>query len=91
MGQCAVSALVVQDFLGGCLLRCVVNGRSHYLNRLPSGEEVDLTIEQFGPWPVQGPATERRREYVLSFGETAGRYRLLRRRVDDLFCGHADS
>src|SRR5262249_33209808 len=39
-GQCAVTALVLQDLMGGELLRCVLpKGGSHYWNRLPSGVE----------------------------------------------------
>ena len=47
MGQCAVTALVVQDFLGGELIRAFVCGESHYWNRLPDGSELDLTADQF--------------------------------------------
>lgn len=77
-GQCAVTALVVQDHFGGELLRARVDGISHYWNRLPSGAEVDLTRQQFGP-DVQVPAGEPRpRSFVLSFPDTVDRYLLLR-------------
>lgn len=52
-GQCGVTALVVNDLLGGELLVADVNFSDgsrqgiHYWNRLPSGEELDLTREQF--------------------------------------------
>jgi hypothetical protein len=46
-GQCAVTALVVQDALGGEILRGRVGQTSHYLNRLPDGSLLDLTWEQF--------------------------------------------
>lgn len=84
-GQCAVTALVVQDLYGGDLLRCKVRGISHYLNRLVSGDEVDLTRDQFGT--EQSPATLpelRTREFVLSFPDTAQRYSLLKARVEEL-------
>ncbi|MCX6824052.1 MAG: hypothetical protein NT085_02905 [candidate division SR1 bacterium] len=45
LGQCAVTALVIQDYVGGKLLFCFHN--NHYWNRLPNGEIVDLTKEQF--------------------------------------------
>ena len=45
-GQCAVTALVVQDRFGGELLRARVDGVSHYWNRLPDGSELDLTRER---------------------------------------------
>jgi hypothetical protein len=80
-GQCAVTALVVQDLLGGDLLRGLVNGVSHYWNRLPNGQEIDLTIQQFGTITERQGAIVRERDYVLSFPETAKRYELLRKRV----------
>src|SRR3990172_8015006 len=45
LGQCAVTALVVQDYFGGDLLYCKHN--HHYWNRLPNNREIDLTREQF--------------------------------------------
>ena len=54
-GQCAVTALVVRDLVGGELLEAEVHfldGRRqgfHYWNRLPGGIDVDLTAEQFSP------------------------------------------
>lgn len=84
LGQCAVTALVVQDELGGSLLRVVNEGVSHYYNSLPGGTELDLTRGQFGTWDPT-PAEERRREYVLSFPDTELRYQLLRGRVDRLY------
>lgn len=49
-GQCYVTALIVQDFFGGDLLRFKEYPleRSHYWNLLPDGCEVDLTSDQFG-------------------------------------------
>jgi hypothetical protein len=82
LGQCAVTALVVQDHLGGTLLHCTVDGVSHYRNRLSSGQEIDLTIGQFRPNAIEGPAEARDRGYVLSFAETVERYRLLIGRVE---------
>ena len=81
-GQCAVTALLVQDLLGGELLRSEVRGISHYWNRLPTGEEVDLTCQQFGSsYALSEPPEPRSREYVLSFPETTRRFVLLRARV----------
>src|SRR2546423_12595604 len=50
-GQCGVTALVVQDLLGGDLvLGEVYVGQTkvsnHYWNRLPDGAEIDLTADQ---------------------------------------------
>ncbi|AXE24796.1 hypothetical protein C0216_16260 [Streptomyces globosus] len=52
--QCGVTALVLNDLLGGELVRgeVHVDGRRvdyHWWNRLGAGVEIDLTREQFGP------------------------------------------
>lgn len=80
LGQCAVTALVVQDYLGGELLRAEVEGVSHYWNRLPDGTEIDLTRDQFTRFSPSQIET-RSRDYVLSFPGTAHRYRLLGDRI----------
>lgn len=80
LGQCAVTALLVQECLGGVLLRGVVRGESHYWNQLPDGSEVDLTRDQFDTFTLDGPVEERPRASVLSSPDTAERYGRLRRR-----------
>ncbi|WP_424888680.1 YunG family protein [Streptomyces sp. XH2] len=52
--QCGVTALVLNDLLGGDLVRGEVRvggARTdfHWWNRLGEGVEIDLTREQFGP------------------------------------------
>ncbi|MFW6721593.1 YunG family protein [Streptomyces sp. MAR4 CNY-716] len=82
--QCGVTALVVNDLLGGELLRgeVLVDGQRtdyHWWNRLGLGVEIDLTREQFGPQETvtagtaiaRPPRIERLRE----------EYELLRTRV----------
>lgn len=80
-GQCAVTALVVQDRFGGRLLRAPIDGGSHYFNRVADGRIVDLTRDQFASWEPTGPAEERPREYLLSNASTASRYALLTARL----------
>jgi len=82
-GQCAVTALIVQDQLGGTLLRTTVDGVSHYYNRLPGNRCVDLTFDQF-PHGSRHDAesVERDRDYVLSHPATAERYELLNGRFE---------
>ena len=76
-GQCAVTALVIQDMFGGELQRCVFQGMTHYWNRLPDGTNVDLTVCQF-PQTVEKSGCEVvSREQVLSYSQTAIRYRRL--------------
>jgi hypothetical protein len=52
--QCAVTALVVHDLLGGDLVRGEVHVGGervdfHWWNLVPGGVEIDLTRDQFGP------------------------------------------
>lgn len=83
--QCGMTALVVQDVLGGDLVHGAVHVAGeqvghHYWNRLPDGSDVDLTSDQFLPGeevvggtvvvrPPDGPRYHREQ------------YELLRRRV----------
>jgi hypothetical protein len=79
-GQCAVTALIVQDVAGGELMRCMVNGQSHYYNLLPTGD-VDYTARQFDR-PVDYSRSEpRSRDYVLAHPDTVRRYELLSSRL----------
>lgn len=82
-GQCAVTALLVQNLLGGELIRTAMDPYgSHYYNRLPDGTEVDLTFCQFPAETVFPPGQPAQRDYVL-YSERARsarseeRYRLL--------------
>jgi len=85
-GQCAVTALLVQDLFGGELLRAVVEGfGSHYFNRLRSGDIVDLTVGQFPPGTEVPAGEPRERSYVLDSpgamnAQTRERYELLKER-----------
>jgi hypothetical protein len=81
-GQCAITALLVQDIAGGTLLRCRIGGVSHYFNRLSDGEVVDLTREQFPSDAAMSEVEESSRDYVTSFEQTRRRYARLRRRLE---------
>ncbi|WLQ65500.1 YunG family protein [Streptomyces glycanivorans] len=82
--QCGVTALVVNDLLGGELIRgeVRVDGECvdfHWWNRLGAGLEIDLTREQFAPHEIvtDGVAVERQAEIVRLREE----YELLSARV----------
>ncbi len=84
-GQCGVTALVIQDLLGGDLvLGEVYVGETkvghHYWNRLPDGSEVDLTADQFQPEEavVGGQVQHRPADAPRRCRD---QYELLRRRV----------
>jgi hypothetical protein len=89
-GQCAVTALIVQDYFGGNLIRATVNERgvsSHYWNELPDGIETDLTQDQFSEnfnAFIKGHCLQetKTREYVLSHPATVKRYEILKQRVE---------
>jgi hypothetical protein len=76
LGQCAVTALVVQEYLGGDLIRATVGPVSHYWNRLPDAE-IDLTRDQFVRF-LPGETRIQPREDALANKETHRRYELLR-------------
>ena len=47
LGHCAVTSLIVNDYFGGKIAKCNVQGISHYFNIIDD-EIIDLTKEQFG-------------------------------------------
>ncbi|MFE9460376.1 hypothetical protein [Streptomyces californicus] len=86
--QCGVTAMVLNDLLGGELVRGEVHVDGvrtdfHWWNRLGAGVEVDLTREQFGPEEsvvggdviVRPPGARSRlqEEYLLLRGRVMGR------------------
>ncbi|MEU5718905.1 hypothetical protein AB0G71_24665 [Streptomyces sp. NPDC020403] len=82
--QCGVTALVINDLLGGELIRgeVHVDGERvdyHWWNRLGMGIEIDLTREQFAPHEIicAGVVIERPAQIVRLREE----YELLRDRV----------
>lgn len=86
-GQCAVTALVVQDEDGGELRRTTVRGQSHYLNNV-RGSIIDLTLEQFGDGAsYDAEPVPRERSYLLSSPDTSRRYALLKERVAERMVG----
>lgn len=89
LGQYAVTALVVQKFLGGTIL---YNGKlHHYWNKISSGRIVDFTKKQYGDKQFIIANKELTREDVLGINqisdraveaETMTRYFLLLARVE---------
>lgn len=50
-GQCAAVAVVAHEVLGGEFVSAIVNGESHWFNRVRSDDravDIDLTGDQFG-------------------------------------------
>ena len=82
-GQCAVTALIVQDYLGGDILKSDVlgNNDSHFYNKLKSEEILDLTSSQFAADVIFETEKLADRNKILSWPGTRKRYELLRKRV----------
>lgn len=77
LGQCAITALILNDFLGGKIMRCMASSGSHYYNIIDN-KIIDLTIDQFlGEIPDYINGEERTREYLLSNEDTRNRYEKL--------------
>ena len=77
LGQCAITALILNDFLGGKIMRCMASSGSHYYNIIDN-EIIDLTIDQFlGEIPDYINGEERTRDYLLSNEDTRNRYEKL--------------
>lgn len=89
-GQDTITALLVQDLLGGNLLRADVKGYGfHYWNRLASGRERDLTRAQLPQGAKLASGTIIDRVSVLESDRaiaksTRARYDMLTDRFDDV-------
>ena len=84
LGQCAITALIVNDYFGGKIMRCMTTEGSHYYN-LIDNEIVDLTVEQFlGEIPDYNNSEERTRDYLLSNSDTKKRYYLLNKNLQEI-------
>jgi len=84
LGQCAVTSLIVNLYMGGKIMRCISETGSHYYN-LINGNVVDLTVSQFKTLPDYDSSVERSVEYLLSNEDTKRRYLLLLQNVKENF------
>ena len=88
LGQCAITALIVNDFFGGKIMRCMASSGSHYYNIIDD-ERIDLTVDQFlDEIPQYENGEERTREYLLSNEDTNNRYLLLNKNLQELIKEH---
>lgn len=78
-GQCAVTALVVQNYFGGKIYKC--NTISHYFNII-NGKVVDLTAEQFDFKLDYNDSVEKQPNLLKA--QTKQRFELLKNRVENL-------
>lgn len=93
LGQCAVTALVVNDYFGGEIVWCEAvqpDGQkiSHYFNKINS-DEVDLTRSQFPEGTIIPVGSEKKkgfattRDFILSNEDTKVRYLILKDKIDN--------
>jgi len=88
LGQCAITSLIVNDFLGGKIMRCMTSFGSHYYNMI-NNKIIDLAKEKFkDESPNYDEGQERTREYLLSNEDTKERYLTLLKIVKDNFLTH---
>ena len=100
-GQCVVSSLVIQDYLGGDLVRYSVDEgdlhETHYANRLDSGVILDTTASQYTEpvtmriKPVDLKGFSSVREKRLADNSTRKRYEILKARVDQLLANNTSA
>lgn len=72
-GQCGVTSLVVNDILGGKILKTKVHGNWHFYN-LISGERVDFTASQFTKPIVYKDIKSNREEAFADTNESQYNY-----------------
>lgn len=80
--MCAITALVVKDYLGGMIGKIYVDGVSHYFNII-DGKIIDLTASQFNH-PVDYSTHEIVDGEVLLNENTRLRYNMLKSRLERL-------
>ena len=82
VGQCTVTALVVQDCFGGKILYC--KHHTHCWNKLPDGREIDITRGQFTKNVKLCADRTKYRKRLLGFKSVLRRYMVLKQRVECL-------
>lgn len=99
-GQCVSSSLVMQDYLGGDLIRYEVTMENskemHYANMLDNGTIVDATFKQYTEpvalrvAPVDLKTFKNVREKRLSDTTTQNKYNLLKLRMQNMIGAISD-
>lgn len=82
VGMCAITSLIVNDYFGGTIKKCYVNGMSHYYNEM-NDEVIDFTKEQFCCDITYNNPIIVDREHILSNIDTKNRYEILLLRIKE--------
>lgn len=81
-GQCAVTALIIHDYLGGQIYSGVSqDGVVHYWNKV-YGLKIDLTRSQFKETKIFSNIIKWKAEDLLQTGNVRERYEILRSRIE---------
>ena len=80
IGQCAVTALLFNEFFGGTIYSGVSNGGIMHFWNTKFGFKIDLTKQQFSNKIDFFNVTRWDRKDLLQTGDVAERYDLLRKR-----------
>ena len=86
VGQCLVTALVIQDRYGGDIYSCKVGNNSHFVN-IVNERIIDKTADQFGGISkikyISGSFKIRSRELLLKNKDVKTRYQLLKSKFEE--------
>lgn len=87
-GQCAVTALYIQEKCGGDIYSCKVGRHSHFINII-NERIVDKTADQFGGAGkikyISGSFKLRTRESLLRLKDVKERYSLFKERMNSCY------
>jgi hypothetical protein len=83
-GQCCVTALVMQEIIGGDIYECTIGHRKHFYNVTPDHQMHDFTVEQLSiPRDYTKKVKLRTRESLLRSKDVKERYNLLKTRLSE--------
>lgn len=86
VGQCLVTALIIQERYGGDIYSCKVGNNSHFVNIIDE-RIIDKTSEQFGGTGnikyINGSFRKRTRTSLLKNKDVKARYELLKIRMGE--------
>ncbi|MCT4612088.1 MAG: hypothetical protein N4A47_01805 [Clostridia bacterium] len=82
LGHCAITSMVVNDYIGGNIIKAVVKDEedAHYFNEVDENI-IDLTIEQYNYSPIYELTKIKTKADLLKNENTKKRYEILSERV----------
>lgn len=91
-GQCVATAQLVQKLFSGEIMagktkapgRVFIDKLNHFWNRLPDGQEIDFTKEQFSNGTIILDKQTIKTSYFLQFPEAIKKYAVLKAALEQL-------